>query len=956
MMAFCSKPHMNRSRLTLALAAALMMPAGATWAQDAQTEKDKDKTETSSEKKNSDAKLLDQVTVVGSRIKRAEIETASPVQIISREELEREGHQSVGDMLQTLTQGTSGDFTGDYFVNGFTPNAQTINLRAIGPGYTLVLVNGRRLSQYPMPYNNSNNITNIRTIPTGIIERSEVLTGGASAIYGSDAVAGVVNLVTRKNFDGTQVRLTTGTTAEGGGDSVNFELTGGRTGDRWSAVWALQYAYNEPIFATQRDLTADIRSNPYGLPVNPQLSVIAIDALGAVVPRGHNAIFNQQLCDDLGYVVGQTASRGTFCGSYDQVAQQSLFNKQKFYSVYGYGTFDLTDNTQLFGSVSYYTNNAVASAGLKNYYTGADRFLQNPAGAAVGAFYEPNLGTLMQLQRYFTAKEMGGLEDAGMSFDEKTYTIELGALGSWGKFDWEASANYSRYDFLMEMPNLLEKGVHDYYLGPRLGFISGYPIHELNLDHWNSPLDPETAKEVYTRVKFGDGYTTSQSLNFSVSGDLFDLPAGPVGFAGVLEANRQTINRGYDPRLDAPLGEDTLYGLGSPGMSKGGRDRYAIGAEVSIPLFSTLTANLAARYDKYDDITNIDDAKTWNLGLEYRPFSNLLFRGTYATSFRAPDFQMIMSEGAVGYQTLIDEYACRSGQGLGQTGGPRTIQQCNVANDPTIYSVRQLRDGNPGLKEEEGESWGLGMVWDIVDNLSLTVDYYDIKLEDRAISLSAALLLQQEADCRLGVKRDGSPADYDINSAFCQSVLSTITRNPAPGTTLDQRVSEVNSTYINAAYVRNTGTDATLKYRFDTDRLGTFRTELGWTIVIKDEYQRFSSDPLVNNRDTPNLIQRSRARGSFGWSKGDWSANTFFTRYGSTYNWAETKRLAPWFLWNLNVSKKFGPNTTATLAVNNVFNNQYRSDPTYTSYPYFYGGFGSDLQGRRFYLTLQHKF
>src|SRR5690606_19504487 len=92
----------------------------------------------------SSAASLDRVSVVGSRIKRATVETASPVQVISREELDREGHQSVSDMLQTLTQGTTGDFTGDYYVNGFTPNAQTINLRAIGPGYTLVLVNGRR--------------------------------------------------------------------------------------------------------------------------------------------------------------------------------------------------------------------------------------------------------------------------------------------------------------------------------------------------------------------------------------------------------------------------------------------------------------------------------------------------------------------------------------------------------------------------------------------------------------------------------------------------------------------------------------------------------------------------------------------------------------------------------------------------------------------------------------------
>ena len=191
-----------RRPLVLALAAVLAGPAIAL----AQS----DNTSESSNEQQSAEQTLDRVTVVGSRIKRSEVEGPAPVTVISRADIDREGFQTVGDMLQSLTQQATSNFTGDLAVTGFTPNAQVVNLRGMGPGYTLTLVNGRRPPQYPQPYNRDNNVVNVRAIPSAIVERVEVLTGGASAIYGSDAVAGVVNIVTRKNHDGNQIRATIG--------------------------------------------------------------------------------------------------------------------------------------------------------------------------------------------------------------------------------------------------------------------------------------------------------------------------------------------------------------------------------------------------------------------------------------------------------------------------------------------------------------------------------------------------------------------------------------------------------------------------------------------------------------------------------------------------------------------------------------------------------------------------
>ncbi|HAI45362.1 MAG TPA: TonB-dependent receptor, partial [Stenotrophomonas sp.] len=155
---------LSRNPLSFALASALVVSAVApAFAQEA-----------GNEAGGKNAVNLDRVSVVGSRIKRADVEGPAPVTVITRADIDREGFQSVGDMLQTLTQNTTSSFTGDLAVGGFTPNAQVVNLRNLGPGYTLTLINGRRPPQYPQPYNRDNNVVNIKSIPSSIVERVEV--------------------------------------------------------------------------------------------------------------------------------------------------------------------------------------------------------------------------------------------------------------------------------------------------------------------------------------------------------------------------------------------------------------------------------------------------------------------------------------------------------------------------------------------------------------------------------------------------------------------------------------------------------------------------------------------------------------------------------------------------------------------------------------------------------------
>lgn len=959
------------SPLSAALAFALVASAGVAHAQStpAQSE-DQDAKAKTTASSTTQSGSLDTVTVTGSRIKRSQIEGPAPVTVLNREQIEREGFTTVGDMLQSLAQSTSNSFTGDLATSGFTPNAQVVNLRNLGPGYTLTLINGRRPAQYPQPYNRDNNVVNVRAIPSSMVERVEVLSGGASAIYGSDAVAGVVNVVLRKNFEGNYIGGTIGTTEQGGGNYGKLEYSAGRTGERWSGVWGVQVDRRDPIFGEDRHFMYDNRNNPWGLTVNPSLSLIAIRANGPAATLNQNAIYDAAACNAFGYRTVTTAARGTYCGSDTQASSRSITNEQRTVSGYGYGTFDFTDTLQGFASLTLYQSKAKSSSGTEFWGTSGDRANITRTGGTTTVYSEQSLGgQLLQLQRVFNPFELGGAEAATTHYDEKTYDITAGLQGSVGRFDWEAYVQHGKYDYTQDRPRLLAQAVHDYFLGPRLGFNGIYPIYRLDRTRWNTPITPDIYRSFSTRV-INRAQTASSSAQFNISGDLFEMPAGPLGFAGILEGVRQEVDMVSDPRTNPlrPLDAQTVFNLTSSGRTIGTRDRYAAGVEFRIPLLKSLTAQVAGRYDKYDDITAVDDAVTYNLGLEWRPLDNLLLRGSYATSFKAPDMQLVYAEGAASYASILDEYACRAGVGPGAALGPRTRTSCNVAGDPTIYQAQSVIAGNPNLEEETAKTFTGGFVWDITDGMSFSADYYRIKLSDQAISLSGDYILRAEAACRLGSWSSANA--QPLTSTFCSNITSFVTRQVAPGTALDGRIERLNTAYINSALVDTSGIDMNWRYRATTDRYGTFGFDIGYSLLLTDRYKRFDYEPLVDYRDDLSEPQRSRIRATFSWQGEKWNSTVFGMRLGTTGSAAGVdgcyttagntgicyqRRLAPWSLWNWSLGRKFGPNVTARFDVVNVFNTMYRYDPSQGA-PYFDYTIGADPQGRRYNLTVGYRF
>jgi iron complex outermembrane recepter protein len=946
---------LRRCQLTTAIAATFLL-SGMSFAQDNTGSTENNQTETNSQEQQN----LDKIEVIGSRIKRAEVEGPSPVTIISSAQLEKEGFLSVAETLDTITQNSGSVQNELNSAGGFTPNGSPVDLRGLGPGRTLLLINGRRAADYPFPYNGQSNFQNFGNIPTAAVDRIEILSGGASAIYGSDAVAGVINIVLKKNYEGDVFKLRGGTTTTGGGDFADLQWVGGKTGDNWSLTYVMQYFADEPIYAYQRDFmdsrldnplppavlgiqpVSTVRINRVGLPANTPNTFIA-------PPAGTCAQFGGEYVDwtfrALNTVTGVPYNQGQACGYFDDVGYQSITNGNSDLSGYLYGTWQFDNGMEGWASLMAFHS--------KSKLTGGVEFIGGPHTDGVGTVAtifatNPSINGNVQTQRIFTPQEYGGIEGTHQKFDEKSVDFAFGLRGTFAdRFDWDLTLGRADYYADRSRPRLDGSAVSDFFYGPRLN-TTGTPRHLINLERFYRPLTPAEYRSLSTILKY-ESHSWATQGSFVLSGDLFNMPAGPVGFAAVLEGTQQ----GYDLNSPADILPENRRAYNLTGTNGGGdRDRYAIGAELSIPIFESLKMNLAGRYDKYDDITNVDDARTWAAGLEWRPFDSLLVRGNYSTSFKAPDMHYVYNEGSASFGNALDTYRCLF------TGGfptPPAGQPASCPGTTFTYSVFATSRGEPSLEEETGKSFTVGFVWDIMDSLSFAVDYYQIELEGAVNNLSTTFILDAEGGCRTGLTRTRQPYQFDINSAFCQEIISRVTRTPAVGEPTD-RVSEVRSGPVNQSYEQVSGLDASLKYGLDTDRFGDYQFGLEWSHRLTNELQPFATDNIDRNfRDDPaNFDFRSRIRASMGWEKGDWETNLFMSRYGSVPNWQETGRIAPYFLWNANVSKKITEKATVSFFVNNIFNKFHPRDDGFNTYPYFWRGFSP--VGREISAQFEYKF
>ncbi|HED4878071.1 TPA: TonB-dependent receptor [Stenotrophomonas maltophilia] len=880
---------------------------------------------------SSSVQQLDAVQVTGSRIPRAQVEGPAPITVINAEQIRSSGFTTVPDVLRAMTQ-NGGETQSQQSSGGadFSPGAQQVDLRGLGPNHTLVLVNGRRIADFPMPFKGRSNFTDVSNIPLGMIDRIEVLTGSASAIYGSDAIAGVVNFILKKKADGTTIDMRMGTTTEGGGESFDMSLASGFSSGNFNAVYSVELQSQTPLWAYDRDIQDSTQDGPTEGARIARRSYLRTDYNDDYLDPG------AATCDALSAQNQGSTYRafrpryGYYCGSDSAIGYGTILSKRRGANGYASLSYDFDNGQQWFADVQlgYHTMSLMRDV-TKWGRMAAD-------GDESGYFNNEATGEIEFWQRQFSPEEMGGLDNAMVRSTQKTFSVTTGFKGNLtGSWDYEAALSHSQYQSRISWAQIIASKANDLFLGPQLGEDDdGFPIYNADPSRLYRPLTRAEYDSIAARTTYTPKSRTETAALTLTNGSLFTLPGGDAGFAATVEVGQQAYALNPDP-----LATGYYYYSWKDSDGKGSRNRWATAAELRMPLHETVNLSVAGRYDQYRYSGHTIGKATWSGGLEWRPIDTLLVRGSYGTAFRAPDLHYVFAGPGNDETSAEDLYNCRA----------------DAADDCADYerNVIRSRSGNRELDPETSTSWSAGFVWSPAAGLDLSADWFNIDMRDQVQDMDVRTILASEANCRLGSADPASPT--------CVDALARITR------TADGRLYGVHVNPINVARESTSGIDVGLRYRLQTG-IGDFIFNGTHTWVKKHDFQRYAGD-VTEDQFAINSgfdIPRTKTSVSVTWEKDAWSATVYGSRLGKlptsdSYDqvFDEESGDSPWikatYRYNASLQYRFDDHSRLSLSVVNVFNKMPPRDRTYTAYPY-YDVSWFDSVGRTINLQYTHKF
>lgn len=923
-----------RRPLTLALAAALALPTVAVAQQ-------------SDEK----AKDLDKVVVTGSLIPQTQVETFTPVTIISAEDIQARGFNNVAEVLQKSSFATGG-VQNNQSSASFTQGAETLSLFGLPAGYVKYLIDGRPMANYPALYNGSDVFNNISGIPVELVERIEILPGGQSSLYGSDAIAGVVNIILKKNIDGAIVTGRIGGYDEGGGRSgrVSFSDSFHSADNRWNTLLGIQAEKTDPVWGYQRDLTSRFNTNGYNgaaplasrdwLVYSPFTSYKFLDPANcANVSGGFDGTVDLQTRPGFG--------DEKYCGSMTTPGYRTLKNSKEGIQLYTHNTFEINDLAQAYADV-------LLNREKVKYHIGSS-YTWWGTGVKWGYYYDPDLDDFLNLQRAFTPEDMGGWENSMAENKSSSYAVTVGVNGTLSEnSNWDYDVSVSRTEYKLDEIDLarLADPINDYFqnkvLGPELGldpYYGAYPVFQPNYAAFYSLMSPADffsfMDKTTSRSRTYDNLFRAQFTNSA----LFPMKGGDAGAAIAVEAGTEGWRYNPDPRL--------LNGeiWGTTAVSGGGdRSRYALTGELRLPVLDSLTVSASGRYDGFRAAGNEISKPTYSLGVEYRPIESLLFRGKYGTAFKAPTLADQFQGLSGFYSVTTDYYNCAL---LGYDVGE--VDNCPVRFSNLQYFGQQA--GNPELEPINAKVWSYGVVWAPTANFSLSADYHHWNIRNEVALQSVDQLMRDESACRRG--------QLDINSGTCQAALEQITRGPA-GTVQSIYVSKVNIAQrtLNAVTVD-------MNYRQEIGAWGSLLMSGSWARNLKHEFQQYPNDPIIDLLSDPyySTDPKYKATASLGWNKGAWTTTVYANYLGPTPNYRATRtpdgyayagagKLGSYTTANASVNFNVTEDLKLSFLVNNLANRM--PDMDVTSYPGSsgapYNSSNFDVLGRAYYLEAKWSF
>ncbi|MGE6332380.1 TonB-dependent receptor [Stenotrophomonas sp. NPDC077659] len=783
---------------------------------------------------------LDRITVTGSNIPRTNTETPSPVQVVTRQEIDRTGKTTVAEYLQTLTADGAGSIP-KTFGNGFAGGGAGISLRGLGAGSTLVLLNGRRMATYGLADDGQKVFTDLSTIPLDAVERVEVLKDGASAIYGSDAIAGVVNIILRSDFQGAILRGSYGMSGDGDGDARKATLTAGTgdlSSDGWNAFFSLDVGKTDAIKISDRKNrkwigTGDIRRWGYDAADAQFLggAYLSGGTAGGTGPNG--SVFDNTGhlvalpgCAGVSTIPGQTDATAQAQGCLWDPAQQyrDLTPEEKYVNVFGRASFAFGEGGEVYTEIGYskketiFSNTPSGVSGGWGYPGGPVNANSGPGATQLYAGHPDNPLPYAARLRY-------SAWDVGPRVTNNTNEFNrflVGVKGNWGEWSYDTAYLHSGTDLVNKRTGFLNYDAVRCVLGNPACPYGTWRIGD------NASLTPQSVYDAISPTISARAKSSLDMFDFTISRSLMDLKGGPLGLAFGTEW-RKTSNS-LTPQTFTDVGQ--IIGLGYSAYD-GTQNVYAGYAELSAPVLESLELSGAVRYDKYE---SGEGKATPKLGVKWTPADWIALRASYAEGFRAPNPAENGDGGLAAFSNARDPVRCA----------------IDPANECTARSVAIITRPNKDLKPEESKSYSVGIVLQPTSTTSLTVDAWEIKRTNEIAQGSTA-----DAIAAGNVLRDSNNIGGVANS----------------GTIL-----AVNTAYVNANSSRVRGIDTDVRQTFDLGP-GQLEMDLQWSHILK--FERTEGDTTVDyvgthgNCDVTNCIGTPQDKINFGttWKQGPWSVS-----------------------------------------------------------------------------------
>ncbi|VAW43786.1 TonB-dependent receptor [hydrothermal vent metagenome] len=663
---------------------------------------------------NSDDESVEEqgkMTVTGTRIKRLDMETSVPVQVFDAEFIEASGAPTLQDFLFQSNIAGPGLFNEN---TTLSQQAGTANFdaRGFGSSYVVVLLNGRRLPGDPL---GGGSATNINLVPLGAIERIEYLSDGASAIYGADAISGVVNIITKTGYDGANINLRFGTTSENDGEVSDISLAVGGSSDKGSVTVAFNWAQQDDIDAGTRPLIrsaiapdgTDGRS-PTGLP-------------GTFLDFGAGISYPDPNCPDGSARPAQFTSLGEDC-AFDFAPLYDAVPAQTRQSILATGDYQLSDNGTAYGEFRFSRN-------VTEVRNGAAPAFFDITGSQALIGVDAQLGTdLFNSDSVFILRRS---VDAGPRATDNTNTALSAVIGYSYLFgNHEVDVSYQAVDSEQN----------------RVGVGGQVSISALEAAVASGLFDPtEFYDPNFYRVNGLTIATQRQAIGNEDTLDLgmngfFELGFGnsDLGYA----VGYQYKDQSFVDRADVASSTGDVAG-GASSNGAGQSEVNSIYGELSFSPFEGVELGLAGRSDDYDwgnDFSSGGDSQsTFRLSGSWRPTDNFMVRGSLGTGFKAPTLGNLFLGRSFGVTRAVDTQLCNAA--IADPGS----SQADIDNACRSLEIRSVSGGNPDLETEESDSYSFGMVFEPIDNLSFTVDYYNIEVNNKIGSLGVQEIIDNEA-------------------------------------------------------------------------------------------------------------------------------------------------------------------------------------------------------------------